>query len=68
MGLNIAAGGNLDLTGATLGLNSTNILSITGGSLTLGALTFRHVRKIFRGGNKSPATCSSGGGGQVPSF
>ncbi len=42
-GLTIAAGGNLDLTGATLGANSTGILSLTGGSLTLGALTFEDL-------------------------
>lgn len=39
-GLSILAGGNLDLTGATLGANSTGILSVTGGTVTLGALTF----------------------------
>jgi autotransporter-associated beta strand protein len=39
-GLTIAAGGNLDLTGATLGANSTNILGLTGGPLTLGNLAF----------------------------
>ena len=42
-GLSIAAGGNLDLTGATLGVNSTNILSLTGGSLTLNNLTFQDL-------------------------
>ena len=39
-GLTIAAGGNLDLTGSTLGPDSTGILSLTGGSLTLGSLHF----------------------------
>jgi autotransporter-associated beta strand protein len=39
-GLTIAAGGRLDLTGATLGSDSTGILSLSGGSLTLGNLTF----------------------------
>jgi fibronectin-binding autotransporter adhesin len=39
-GLTINAGGNLDLTGATLGANSTGILIISGGTLTLGNLTF----------------------------
>lgn len=41
-GLTIAAGGNLDLTGATLNPDgsSTGILSLTGGTLTLGNLTF----------------------------
>jgi autotransporter-associated beta strand protein len=42
-GLTIAAGGNLDLTGATLGANSSGILSLTGGSLTLGNLTFQDL-------------------------
>jgi autotransporter-associated beta strand protein len=42
-GLSIEAGGKLDLTGATLGPNSTDILSLTGGSLTLGALTFQDL-------------------------
>ncbi len=42
-GLTIAAGGSLDLTGATLGSNSTGILSLTGGSLTLGNLTFQDL-------------------------
>lgn len=42
-GLTIAAGGTLDLTGATLGADSTGILSITGGSLTLGALSFQDI-------------------------
>lgn len=39
-GLSILAGGNLDLTGAMIAANSTNILSITGGTLTLGNLAF----------------------------
>ena len=39
----IAAGGNLDLTGATLGANSTGILGLTGGTLTLGNLTFEDL-------------------------
>jgi hypothetical protein len=38
--LTIAAGGNLDLTGATLGEASTGILGITSGTLTLGGLAF----------------------------
>ena len=42
-GLTIAAGGNLDLTGATLGANSSGIISLTGGSLTLGNLTFQDL-------------------------
>ena len=42
-GLTIQEGGNLDLTGATIGLNSTGILSLTGGSLTLGNLTFQDL-------------------------
>lgn len=42
-GLTIAAGGILDLTGATLGLNSNDILGITGGTLTLGNLTFQDI-------------------------
>jgi autotransporter-associated beta strand protein len=42
-GLTIAAGGTLDLTGATLGANSSGILSLTGGSLTLGNLTFQNL-------------------------
>jgi autotransporter-associated beta strand protein len=42
-GLTIAAGGALDLTGATLAANSSGILSITGGSLTLGNLTFQDL-------------------------
>ena len=42
-GLTIAAGGNLDLTGASLGANSSGILSLTGGSLTLGNLTFQDL-------------------------
>jgi len=42
-GLTVAAGGNLDLTGATLGSNSTGILSLTGGSLTLGNLKFEDL-------------------------
>lgn len=39
-GLSILAGGNLDLTGATLGTNSTGIIGITSGTLTLGNLSF----------------------------
>ncbi len=42
-GLTIEAGGTLDLTGATLGLTSTGILGLTGGSLTLGNLTFQDL-------------------------
>jgi autotransporter-associated beta strand protein len=42
-GLTIAAGGALDLTGATLAADSSGILSITGGSLTLGNLTFQDL-------------------------
>jgi fibronectin-binding autotransporter adhesin len=42
-GLTLAAGGSLDLTGATLGSNSAGILSLTGGSLTLGNLTFQDL-------------------------
>jgi autotransporter-associated beta strand protein len=42
-GLTIQEGGNLDLTGATIGFNSTGILSLTGGSLTLGNLTFQNL-------------------------
>jgi autotransporter-associated beta strand protein len=42
-GLTINAGGNLDLTGATINTNSTGVLSLTGGSLTLGALTFQDL-------------------------
>lgn len=44
-GLTINAGGNLDLTDATLVTdgNSTGILSLTGGSLTLGNLTFSDI-------------------------
>lgn len=41
--LNIAAGGNLDLTGATLGAVSSGILSLTGTTLTLGNLTFQDL-------------------------
>ena len=39
-GLTISAGGKLDLTDALLGSDSTGILSITGGSLTLDNLAF----------------------------
>lgn len=39
-GLTIQAGGNLDLTGATLEANSVGILGITVGDLTLGNLAF----------------------------
>lgn len=42
-GLTIAAGGALDLTNATLSSNSSGILSLTGGSLTLGNLTFQDL-------------------------
>ena len=42
-GLTIEAGGNLDLTGATIALDSSGILSLTGGSLTLGNLTFEDI-------------------------
>ncbi len=42
-GLTIAAGGNLDLTGASLASNSNGILSLTGGSLVLGNLTFEDL-------------------------
>ena len=42
-GLTINAGGELNLTGASLAANSTGILSITGGSLTLGNLTFQDL-------------------------
>jgi autotransporter-associated beta strand protein len=42
-GLTIQSGGNLDLTNATIALNSTGILSLTGGSLTLGHLTFEDL-------------------------
>jgi autotransporter-associated beta strand protein len=42
-GLTIQAGGNLDLTGATLGSSSTGVLGLTGGSLTLGNLTFQDL-------------------------
>lgn len=42
-GLTILAGGNLDLTGATMDDKSTGILSITGGTLTLGNLTFQDL-------------------------
>ena len=43
-GLNILAGGNLDLTGAAIAANSTGILSLTTGStLTLGGLTFEDL-------------------------
>ena len=42
-GLTIAAGGSLDLTGASLGANSSGILSLTGGALTLGNLTFQDI-------------------------
>jgi hypothetical protein len=38
--LTIAAGGNLDLAGATLGGSSTGILGIASGTLTLGGLAF----------------------------
>ncbi len=40
--LTIAAGGDLDLTGATLGANSTGILSLSG-NLTLGNMTFQDL-------------------------
>lgn len=42
-GLSILAGGKLDLTGASLGANSTGVLRITGGNLSLGSLTFQHL-------------------------
>ena len=42
-GLTIAAGGNLDLTGAAIAANSTGVLGLTGGSLTLGNLTFQDI-------------------------
>jgi fibronectin-binding autotransporter adhesin len=42
-GLNIAAGGKLDLTGVTVSSNSSGVLSISSGNLTLGNLSFADI-------------------------
>ncbi|QTN32381.1 autotransporter-associated beta strand repeat-containing protein [Akkermansiaceae bacterium] len=42
-GLTIEKSGKLDLTNATIAANSTGILGLTGGSLTLGDLTFQDI-------------------------
>jgi autotransporter-associated beta strand protein len=42
-GLNIAAGGKLDLTGVTVNSNSSGVLSISSGDLTLGNFSFADI-------------------------
>lgn len=42
-GLNIAAGGKLDLTGVNVSANSSGILRISNGNLTLGDLSFSDI-------------------------
>ena len=42
-GLTIATGGKLDLTGVTVSSNSTGVLSISSGNLTLGNLRFSDI-------------------------
>ena len=42
-GLSIIAGGKIDLTGATIATDSSGVLGISGGSLTLADLTFEDI-------------------------